>query len=148
MTRFTDNRPAAVDVTIRHTLAPSHPLRNAGDLEGWQVRQEGDKRRKYDRECARLGWTFIPFVMDCYGAPGAEARGFVTACTRLIAGQQEAERSREVEADVWQGLSFTLARELASQFRAGRLATSVEDELAHAEGRDEGLPPWLRAACC
>jgi hypothetical protein len=32
------------------------------------------KHRKYDAECARHGWKMVPFVLETYGAKGAEAR--------------------------------------------------------------------------
>ena len=70
ITRLDANGPCAVDITVRHTLAPSHSLRTRDSLVGWWERQEEDKRAKYAATCRSLGWSFTPFVMDCFGALG------------------------------------------------------------------------------
>jgi hypothetical protein len=122
ITRFDANGPAAVDVTVRHLLAPSHPVTTQAAREKWHEDQEKDKIRKYDAACQRLGWTFTPFVMDCYGGLGDAAQAFVNSCLKLLLSQQEGWQRRGMEANVWQTLGIALARELAKQLAWGSQA--------------------------
>ena len=45
------------------------------------------KHRKYDKECQKHGWTFVPFVLETYGGMGKEAQKLLTvladACDTL-----------------------------------------------------------------
>ena len=99
--RLDANCPAAVDVTVRHSLAPSRPVRSAADLDSWFEGQEREKFAKYRGACARRGWTLIPFVVDCYGGMGREAAVLVGQLLKLLLGQKEAWARRSAEADVW-----------------------------------------------
>ena len=96
ISRLDSNGPCAVDITVRHTLAPSHPVRVAGDLHGWAARQEAEKHAKYDATCRSLGWSFVPFVADCYGALGKEGRTLMSTLLKMLLAQHEVwERRRE-----------------------------------------------------
>ena len=120
ITRLDANGPCAVDITVRHTLPPSHPLRTPGDLPAWVARQESEKRSKYESACRSLGWSFTPFVLDCYGALGREGRGLMSTLLKMLLAQRETWERRGAEADAWQGLSLSLMREIGSQLRAAR----------------------------
>ena len=85
--RLDANGPAAVDITVRHTLAPSRPLRAAGDVAPWHETQEKEKVVKYLGQCRRLGCSMVPFVQDCFGGFGTEARSLETSFLRLLLGQ-------------------------------------------------------------
>ena len=90
---------------------------------------------KYAGQCRRLGWTMVPFVADCFGALGQEAQAFVSSCLKLLLAQKELWARRGTEADAWQALSLSLAREVARQLRLSRLA---EDGAADAAGDTVG----------
>jgi hypothetical protein len=142
ISRLDANGPAAVDITVRDTLAPSRPVRTAADVGSWFQSQEADKRRKYDGQCRRLGWTLVPFVMDCYGAMGDEARGLVGTALRLLLGQKEPWARRQAEASTWQGLSITLAKEVGRQLRVAAYAVAPADDDPGRGGRplERGAP--------
>ena len=120
ISRLDSNGPCAVDITVRHSLALSHPVRAAGDLPNWVARQEADKHAKYDATCRSLGWSFVPFVVDCFGALGKEGRGLMSTLLKMLLAQQEGWERRRTEAEAWQGLSISLMREIGSQLRAAR----------------------------
>ena len=127
--RLDANGPAAVDITVRHTLAPSRPVRKPEDLPSWFQGQEREKTAKYQSQCRRLGWSMVPFVMDCFGGLGDEARSFLSTCLTLLLGKKELWARRSAEANVWQRISLALAREVARQLRLSRfVAASMEEE--------------------
>jgi hypothetical protein len=123
ISRLDSNGPAAVDITIRHTLAPSRPVRKAADVEPWLEAQEREKTTKYLPQCRRLGWAMIPFVVDCFGGLGREARSLMGTCLRMILGQRELWARRSAEAEVWQTLSVSVAKEVGKQLRLSRYVT-------------------------
>jgi hypothetical protein len=125
--RYDANGPAAIDVTIRHPLAPSRTRPGTDEIGKWHEAQEEDKVKKYGEGCQRRGWTFIPFVMHCYGGMGDAALTFVTNCVHLLAGQHDAWERRGVEGNCWQGLSMALARELARQLVWGQCPKDSAD---------------------
>ena len=133
ITRLDANGPAAIDVTVRDTLRNSSPLRNATGLQDWQIRQEADKEAKYGASTQRKGWTFIPLVLDCYGGVGPQGRTLLNTLTRAVVTQHDAWQRRTQEEHVWQGLSITLARELARQLVWSKYASQGEE--------DDDLPP-------
>ena len=104
------------DITVRDTLAPSRPVRSPSDVPRWFETQEREKVTKY-RECRRLGWSLVPFVMDCFGGMGGEARGLVGTLLKLLLGQKELWARRTAEADAWQAISLALAQEVGRQLR-------------------------------
>ena len=138
--RLDANGPAAVDVTVRHSLAPSRPVRAGTDLDGWFQGQEREKVTKYRSVCARRGWTLVPFVVDCYGGLGKEAGNLVSQFLKLLLGQKEGWARRSAEADVWQALGIALARDVARQLRASCYAFLGEEGV----GVDPGLAPARR----
>ena len=81
----------------------------------WHEAQEADKRKESEPKCARLGWKFIPFVMDVFGGFGPEAERFVILLLKGLLGQREGWQRRALEASVWQEIGYTLAREVARQ---------------------------------
>jgi hypothetical protein len=97
-------------------------LRDTAELTEWYERQEKEKHSKYDATCGRMGWTCIPFVVDCYGGLGQEALTLMSTLMKLLLGQQDAWSKRKTEADTWQLLSITVAREIARQVIWGRYA--------------------------
>ena len=127
ITRLDANGPCAVDITVRHTLAPSHSLRLGDGLPAWLEKQEEEKRNKYGSTCRTLGWTFTPFVMDCFGALGKAGQGLMSCLLRMLLAQQESWERRGAEAEVWQGLSITLMREVGAQLRAVRFRACPDD---------------------
>ena len=132
--RWNADGPAAIDVSVRHTLRPSGPVKSPGAVGAWFLTQEAQKHSKYDAQASRCGWQFTAFIMDCYGALGLEARNFMSGCLKLLLGQTAVGSRRKVEDDVWGGLSLTLARELGRQLVQHRYATpSGPDE----DGDDE-----------
>jgi hypothetical protein len=131
LSRLTVNGPGAVDVTVRDPLATSHPCAWEA-VEDWHARQEDQKNRKYVVTCHRLGWSFVPFVVDTFGGMGKEACDLVQNLLKGVLGQKEGWQRRGEEALVWQTLSMSLAREIARQLVWGAFA---------AEG-GEGAP-WL-----
>jgi hypothetical protein len=122
-----------VDITVRHTLAPSHPLRASGGLAAWVEKQEQEKRDKYAATCRSLGWSFAPFVVDCYGALGREGRSLMSSLMKMLLAQREGWERRGAEADAWQGLSIAVMREVGAQLRAARFLSSYE-------GGEDALP--------
>ena len=138
ITRLDANGPCAVDITVRHTLAPSHPLRKAADLPQWVSRQEEDKRSRYAATCRSLGWTFTPLVMDCFGAVGPDGRTLMGTLLRMLLAQREPWERRSTEADAWQGLSLALVRELGAQLRAARFLPGCDLEMAGTDGAPSG----------
>ena len=137
--RFTQGQPAAVDLTIRHTLAPSHPTPRTFDLSAWQRRQEESKVSLYGAQCDRLGWQFMPCILDCYGGIGDDGRTFLAACVRLLLGQRSHIFARATEANVWQGLTLTVAKEVSRQLRGGTWAAAVAED--GGRGAAEGSLP-------
>ena len=81
----------------------------------WRERQEAEKVTRYASACRRLGWTFVPFVVDVWGGMGEKARAFMGILLKAILGQREGWQRRSMEASVWQDLSVALARELGRQ---------------------------------
>ena len=113
--RWDCDGPAAVDVTVRDPRAPSHPLQSADGVGKWRQKQEEEKENLYAPACRRLGWTFVPFVVDVWGGLGEKAKAFMGALLKAILGQREGWQRRHMEASVWQELSVALARELGRQ---------------------------------
>jgi hypothetical protein len=113
--RLDSEGPVAIDVTIRHTQTPSNPLSRAAQLPIWQEKQEADKHRKYDATCSRRGWRLTPFVLDCFGGMGQQGRSLMSTLLKALLGQREGWLQRQTEAEVWQGLSLTLAKEISKQ---------------------------------
>ena len=120
--RLNVDGPAAVDVTIRDPLAPSHPVTTAAGIDGWHRAQEMDKTRKCGVACGRLHWHFLLFVVDVWGGFGPEAMTLVHIITRNLVGQKEGWQRREAEAGIWQDLSFAAMREVMRQLVWGVLA--------------------------
>ena len=112
--RLDADGPAAVDVTIRDPLAPSHPCPKA-KFEDWHHEQELQKCRKYVVACRNKGWSFKPFVMDVYGGMGEEARALAKTIIESLVGQKEGWQRRGLEASVWQDISFGLMKEVSKQ---------------------------------
>jgi len=131
--RLDANGPAAVDITVRHPLPPSRPTPSSFDVDRWRSQQEGEKVRKYQAQCQRLGWTLVPFVVDCYGGLGSEARTLVAGCLKQLQAQQETWARRRAEAEAWQGLLVPLAKGVARQLQASLFA----------QGEDLDDPPFL-----
>lgn len=129
ISRYDVDGPGAVDVTIHDPLAMSNPTRPE-KLAEWHAGWEEQKFRKYRVACASLRWTFVPFVMDVYGGVGAHAQDVITRLLKGLKAQREGWQHREVEAGVWQSLTFTLMREVARQLVWSAVATG-----------DERLPP-------
>ena len=77
ITRLDANGPAAVDVTIRHTLKSSAPLSHAERVPEWQEAQERDKTDKHGPTARRHGWSFVPLLLDCYGSIGPQGLTFL-----------------------------------------------------------------------
>ena len=136
------NGPCAVDITVRHTLAPSHPVRTAGDLSAWVSRQESEKRSKYEATCRSLGWAFTPFVLDCYGAVGREGRGLMSSLLKMLLAQRETWERRRAEAEAWQGLSISLMREIGAQLRTARYLPSHEAGEQDSSVSHDPYPVW------
>ena len=135
ITRLDANGPCAVDVTVHHTLAPSHPLRGGdGSLTAWQEAEAAKKKRKYLAQCKNWGWSFCPFVLDCYGALAEDGRALMATILRFSLAQREGWERRGVEADAWQGLSLALMREVGAQLRASRYLLHPEEN----PGPDDG----------
>jgi hypothetical protein len=112
--RLNADGPAAVDVTVRDPLMPSRPA-TVERLPTWHSLQEGEKRTQSQTKCARLGWQFIPFVMDVFGGLGEAATELVSTLLKGILARQEAWQRRTVEATVWQSISLSLMKEVARQ---------------------------------
>jgi len=138
ITRLDANGPCAVDITVRHTLAPSHPLRKSDEWPLWVSRQEEDKRTRYVATCRSLGWTFTPLVMDCFGAVGPEGRTLMGTLLRMLLAQREPWERRSAEADAWQGLSLALVREIGAQLRAARFLVPGDVGMDGEEGAPSG----------
>lgn len=139
--RLNSDGPAAVDITIRHSLRPSGPVSSPDHLPGWMAAQEAQKHRKYDPVSRRLGWQFIPFVVDCWGGLGAEARNFVGEVLKFLLPQCLPSDRRSEEGTVWQSLSLTLLREVGKQLLVGRLAPSIwVNDLSAPPGADTHNP--------
>jgi len=81
--------PAAVDVTILHPLAPGAPVGARAGVEQWRTRQAEDKRAKYEADCGRLGWKFVPVVMDTFGGLGKGGLECVGYLVKEVVGQRE-----------------------------------------------------------
>ena len=75
-----------MDVTVRCPEAPHSPIRDPSLLPKWQLNQEEDKVRRYGDGCARMGWSFHPFVLDTWGALGPTARAFMSVVTKWSLG--------------------------------------------------------------
>lgn len=120
--RLNKDGPAAVDVTVRDPLAPSHACTPAR-MADWHEAQEQEKRLKYVVECRRKGWQFVPFVMDVFGGLGREAQETVQTLLPGLLGQKEGWQRRSLEASVWQDISFSLMKAIGKQ-----LAWSIHGE--------------------
>ena len=77
----------------------------------------------------------IPFMVDCFGGLGREARSLISTCLRMILGQRELWARRSAEAEVWQTLLVSVAKEVGRQLRLSRYAT--EDAM---EAESDGGP--------
>ena len=120
--RFSGDGPLAVDITVRHTLAPSNPVAAGSRLAAWFDRQAEEKSRKYAPACGRLGWRFSAFVVDCYGAVGPDALRLMQELVHSVQGQRSRHQWREIEASTWQGLGVTVANEIGQQLSLSSLA--------------------------
>jgi hypothetical protein len=127
ITRYDANGPAAIDVSIRHPLQPSNPAITEAARTKWHEHQEADKTKKYEGTCKKLGWSFIPFIMDTYGGMGEQAQSFTTSCLKMLLSQREGWQRRSLEATVWQDVGMALARELARQLVWGLQAEQGMD---------------------
>ena len=143
ISRLDANGPCAVDVTVHHTLAPSHPLRPTdGSLASWQQAEADKKRRKYQAQCGHWGWTFCPFVLDCFGALAEDGRALMATLLRFFLAQKEGWERRAVEADAWQGLSIALMREVAAQLRASRYLLYPDEDAGPEDGPPFSHTPY------
>ena len=132
--RWGSGGPAAVDLTVRDPLAPSHPVRQVSGLEPWRLRQEEGKGRKYLAQCQRWHWQFVPFVMDVFGGFGGQARRVVSHLVTCTLGELEAWKRREMEASIWQELSLALAREVGRQLAWGLVVEPDSERWVEAAG--------------
>lgn len=108
-------RDVAVDLTVTHPLGLSgHPIivQNAAQhcrrAEATKVAAEGDL-------CRQAGWGFTPAAFTPWGGCGPTARAFLhevgRRATAALEGWPKQRRLRELR----EGLSLTLAREVARQ---------------------------------
>ena len=84
-------------------------------IDGWHERQERAKVDKYKSICGRLGWKFIPFVMDVFGGFAPQSLTLVNTFVKAQAGQVEGWKRRMQEASIWQELSLKLMRDVGRQ---------------------------------
>ena len=107
-------------------LPPWHELKLI--RTGWR-----DKIDKYESASRRLGWSFVPLVMDFYGGIGPQEQTFMNTLTRQIVAQQDAWQRRQAQDTAKQDLSIMLAKELARQLVWSRYASDSDSD-------DLGIP--------
>jgi len=114
----------------------------------WHSRQEQEKNEKYVVRCHRRGWTFVPFVIDVFGGYGQEALDLVGTLLKGALGQREGWLRRGLEAEIWQGLSMALVRELGRQLAWGTFQVGLWSAPAcicrTPEQWGQGLEGWRR----
>ena len=104
-----------MDVTIRDPLLPPGPLGAAAAYPGLQRRLEQAKVTKYTRQCASLGWEFIPFLCDVFGNLGPEAHQFMARLAKVKHDNAPHQDRCTAKATVWQQLSFATMKEIGRQ---------------------------------
>ena len=112
--RYDADGPAAIDITIRDPIAPSRGT-SPITIDGWHQRQERTKIDKYALPCKRLGWKFIPFVMDVFGGFAEQSAAVMNTFIKAQAGQVEGWQRRAQEASIWQQISLALMKEIGKQ---------------------------------
>ena len=72
---------------------------------------------RYADGCARMGWSFHPFVLDTWGGLGPTARQFMATLLKRATRARVGRQRREFEQSFWQRLVFPpmahLGRQLA-----------------------------------
>ena len=108
-------RDVAVDLTVSHPLGLSkHPIVVANAAQHCR-REEAAKVADEGDLCRRAGWGFIPAAFTPWGGCGPSARALLhevgRQATAALEGWPKQRRLREIH----EGLSLTLAREVARQ---------------------------------
>src|SRR6185437_7192239 len=102
-------KPVYLDVTVKHSLAPSHVDDCAEDAEAVVLEAEGEKEQKYQGLAENMGAKFFAFAVETTGRLGPQA----LECIRYLI--QEGARFKNVSApkEVVQGIYRTVAIAIA-----------------------------------
>ena len=126
---WSHGRSLAVDLTIRHPLAPS-----CWPLQLPKVRRalrdgEAEKLSKALDRCQHAGWRYLAAAFSPWGMAGPAAKGLLEDLARRVScaavGQEKVARALEFFGSV----SLTMAMQVARQLR---LASRVREAVADA----------------
>ena len=76
---------------------------------------ERQKTTKHGPACRTLDWQFIPFVIDTFGGFGEQAHAVLSTLAKTRRDSAPHRDRREVEAALWQEMSFCVIKELGRQ---------------------------------
>ena len=105
---------AAVDVTIRHPLAPFAPFHLVKDPAQVAAAAEEEKHAHNGAACAQAGCLCEPFAVTTFGVLGPETSAFMFTMGKLLSAHAEAEEERWATRELLgRQLQVTLKREVA-----------------------------------
>jgi hypothetical protein len=101
-----DGTDCCVDLSVTHPCARTWIQRAAGAPLHAAAEREKKKRNKYNQACASQGLSFAPFVLETYGALGAEAQKIVKAAVAKIALKLPDDHFSRLAIRSWTATSF------------------------------------------
>jgi hypothetical protein len=103
-------RPIAVDVTVRHSLAPSHVQACARDEEAVLREAEAEKERDYRGLADQIGADFYAFAVETTGRLGPGALAFIRRLIQEGARFKNVDAPKEVVNGIYRSVAVALAR--------------------------------------
>jgi hypothetical protein len=102
--------PIAVDITVRHPLAPSHVVQSAADPEGVLEQAEAEKHRLYDGLADRVGAKFFAFAVESTGRLGNDALAFIRHIIQEGARFKHIWAPKEIVHGIYRTVAIAIAR--------------------------------------
>ena len=102
-------RPIAVDVTVRHSLAPSHVQACARDEEA-VLREAEAEKEEYRGLADQIGADFYAFAVETTGRLGSGALAFIRRVIQEGARFKNVDAPKEVVNGIYRTVAVALAR--------------------------------------
>jgi hypothetical protein len=121
-------RNLAVDITVRHPLAPSQWPLHLPKVRKCLREGEADKLAKAHDRCKRFGWDYAAAAFSPWGMAGPAAKGLLDNLARRVACAAAGREKQERMARLFDSVSLTVAIQVARQLRlAGRVSEAAAD---------------------
>jgi hypothetical protein len=103
-------QPIALDVCVRHLLAPTYVEQSASDPDAVLRAAEADKHRDYDGLADSIGAKFFAFAVTTNGGLGEEALQFIRHIIKEGARFKHVWAPKEVVQGIYRTVAIAIAR--------------------------------------